>query len=183
MKNTIFEKYQVRKTKKQKTDFIELVENYAKENGYDHKVEKSGFGARNIVIGNPDKAKVVFGAHYDTCPLLPFPNFITPKNIGIYILYQILLTLALLFAFFVVAFLLAFGLTKLNLDSSTVELLVKLGLYALLCLMMFGPANKHTANDNTTECLDFHIRISIIITLMTCCCHRVMQISFHRLTR
>ena len=34
MKNTIFEKYQVRKTKKQKTAFIELVENYAKENGY-----------------------------------------------------------------------------------------------------------------------------------------------------
>lgn len=150
MKNTIFEKYQVRKTKKQKTAFIELVEGYARENGYQVTTEKGSYGSRNIVVGNPDSAKVVFGAHYDTCPLLPFPNFITPKNIGIYILYQILLTLAILFAFVVVAFLLAFVLSALNLDSSAVELLAKLGLYALLCLLMFGPANKHTANDNTS---------------------------------
>jgi hypothetical protein len=48
-------------------------------------VEKASFGGRNIVIGNPDTAKVLYTAHYDTCARLPFPNFITPKNIFIYL--------------------------------------------------------------------------------------------------
>lgn len=150
MKDIVFEKYQVRKTKKQKTEFINYVENFAKENGYNARIEHGTYNSRNIVVGTPESAKVIFSAHYDTCPLLPFPNFITPKNIGIYILYQILLTLGILAVLVAAAFLLAFGLTKLNLGRSTVELLVKVGLYALLCLMMLGPANKHTANDNTS---------------------------------
>ena len=73
MKNTIFEKHQVRKTKKQKTEFINYVENFARENGYQVTTEKGSYGSRNIVVGNPESAKVIFGAHYDTCPLLPFP--------------------------------------------------------------------------------------------------------------
>ena len=83
---TVFEKYQVRKTKKQKSGFIGYVSEYAESLGYEHKLEKGSFGARNIVVGDPEKAKEVYTAHYDTCPVLPFPNFITPKNIGIYIL-------------------------------------------------------------------------------------------------
>ena len=33
------------------------------------------------VLGDPETAKVVFSAHYDTCARLPFPNFIAPKNL------------------------------------------------------------------------------------------------------
>lgn len=150
MKDIVFEKYQVRKTKKQKTEFIKYVENFAKENGYNARVEHGTYNSRNIVVGTPEKAKVIFSAHYDTCPLLPFPNFITPKNIGIYVLYQILLTTVILAVLVAAAFLLAFGLTKLNLGRSTVETVVRLGLYSLIFLMMLGPANKHTANDNTS---------------------------------
>ena len=80
----IFEKYQVRKTKKQKTAFIEYVKQTAERYGYEYKVEKGAFGVRNIIIGNPDTAKVLYTAHYDTCARLPFPNFITPKNFFIY---------------------------------------------------------------------------------------------------
>ena len=86
----IFEKYQVRKTKKQKASFIEYVKQIAENYEYDFKVEKGSFGARNIVIGNPDTAKVLYTAHYDTCARLPFPNFITPKSFLIYLLYQVL---------------------------------------------------------------------------------------------
>ena len=64
--------------------------------GYDFKVEKGAFGARNIVIGDPEAAKVLYTAHYDTCARMPFPNFITPKCLPIYLLYQILLTVVLL---------------------------------------------------------------------------------------
>ena len=56
---TIFERYQIRKTKRQKTDFIEYVRSLAVEKGYSCRVEKGSFGARNIVVGDPDSAKVV----------------------------------------------------------------------------------------------------------------------------
>ena len=85
---TIFEKYQIRKTKKQKTEFISFVKGKAESLGYTCEIENGSFGARNIVVGDPKKAKVVYTAHYDTCPRLPFPNFITPKNFLIYLLYQ-----------------------------------------------------------------------------------------------
>ena len=92
----VLKDYEVRKTYKQKTAFIEYVTVFSKEKGYTVNVEKGASKSRNIVVGNPETANVVYTAHYDTCPRLPFPNFITPKNIFIYILYQIVLTVFLI---------------------------------------------------------------------------------------
>ena len=84
----ILEKYQVRKTKAQKTAFIEFIRAHFPE----AKIEEGGFpDNRNIVIGNPDSAKAVFGAHYDTCAVLPVPNFIMPKSFLMSILYALVL--------------------------------------------------------------------------------------------
>ena len=87
----IFQSYEVRKSRKQKRDFLEFAQRFAVERGYSPQVERGYLGAENLVVGNPSKAKVVFTAHYDTCPILPFPNFITPKSVGIYLLYQLFL--------------------------------------------------------------------------------------------
>ncbi len=148
--NDIFEKYQIRKTAKQKTAFIEYAEQKIKEEGYSVQTEKGSFGVRNIVVGNPDSASVIFTAHYDTCPRLPFPNFLSPKNIGVYLLYN----LAIILGFFVIAILIGLtgGIIGAALGiSSTVVYWVSLFLYlGLMLLMYFGPANKHTANDNTS---------------------------------
>ena len=76
----VFEKFHVRKSKKQKDGFIDYIKEFAKKEGYSCRVEKGSFGARNIVIGDPARAKAIYTAHYDTCARLPFPNFITPKN-------------------------------------------------------------------------------------------------------
>ena len=97
----IFEKYQVRKTGKQKNAFIEYMQRVAADMGYGLKVEKGSFGAKNLVVGDISRAKVVYSAHYDTAPVLPFPNVITPKNFGIYLLYNgalilVFITIALL---------------------------------------------------------------------------------------
>ena len=85
---TVLEKYQVRKSNSQKADFREFIRQKAEERGYAFSVEGARFGAKNIIIGNPENAKVIFTAHYDTCARLPFPNFITPKNILLYIIFQ-----------------------------------------------------------------------------------------------
>jgi hypothetical protein len=48
----VLEKYQVRKTRKQKREFQELLKGFAKEKDYEMKIEKGPLGAENIVFGN-----------------------------------------------------------------------------------------------------------------------------------
>ena len=150
----IFETYQVRKTKKQKTAFIEYAKEIAEHYGYDFAVEKGSFGARNIVIGRPDTAKVLYTAHYDTCARLPFPNFITPKNFFVYLLYQFLIVGVFFALTFLLGLLIGFILSFTSVDEGTGYMItsfsLQLVLFAFLFLMLGGPANKHTANDNTS---------------------------------
>ena len=135
----IFEKYQVRKSKKQKTAFIELIQSRIPE----AKVEKKG-SVRNIVIGEPDSARVIFTAHYDTCARMLLPNFISPNNIFVYLVYQ----LFLVFLFFVISLAVSFVTAMINIDLALPA--AYLTYLLLLYLLIAGPANKHTANDNTS---------------------------------
>ncbi len=146
----VFEKYQVRKTKKQKIAFAKYVESVAYEHGYSFKVEKGFFGDRNLVVGDPDSAKVVYTAHYDTCPRLPFPNFITPKNFFIYLLYQILICVGFLIVAFALGFLAGIACAFINVSEEAVRWVALLVYWVFLFLIVAGPANKHTANDNTS---------------------------------
>lgn len=146
----IFEKYQIRNNKKQKTAFIEYVNTLCEKWGYAARVEKGTFGARNIVVGDPARAKVVYTAHYDTCPVLPFPNFITPKCITVYLLYQIAIVLGFLVAAAVIGGALGFLLATLEFGADIAFWATEIVYFALLLLFFAGPANKHTANDNTS---------------------------------
>jgi hypothetical protein len=140
----ILEKYQVRKTKAQKTEFIEFMRGKYP----DMHVEKGGFGNnRNIVIGDVASAKAVFTAHYDTCARLPFPNFITPKNILFYLLYSILIVIP----FFAFSILVEIGLVLLHVDPFIAYVLSLIVLFgSITWVFMLGTPNKHTANDNTS---------------------------------
>ena len=135
----ILERFQIRKSKKQKTAFIDWLRPRAEQWGYPMTIEK-GSGARNIVFGDVEQAKVVFTAHYDTCAVLPFPNFITPKSIPIYVLYQLVLMAA------IIAFVLALSF----LAGMIHRALILPGYYVGLLALILGPANRHTANDNTS---------------------------------
>jgi len=162
MKEIVFEKYQVRKTKKQKSKFIEFVKEQSEKFGYQCQIEKGSFGARNIVVGDVDKAKVIYTAHYDTCARLPFPNFITPKNIGLYILFNVLMALGIIFVMGLIGFIFGVvsGFTSVMLETAfgiNSDVLIDISLFVmkflyviLLALMFIGPANKNTANDNTS---------------------------------
>ena len=154
---TVFEKYEIRKSRKEKTAFMEYVHSVAADAGYECRIEKGYFAARNIVVGNPDTAKVIYTAHYDTCAVMPFPNFITPKNVGIYLLYQILIAVILMTAPILVLSVI-FGICYFVSPGGSVEFVIGFlaaPLYYLLLLLeiffiLAGPANKHTANDNTS---------------------------------
>lgn len=136
--------YQVRKTKKQKLRFIEFLKGYMP----DLKIEEGGFPRnRNIVVGDISRAKVILSAHYDTCAVLPFPNFITPKNFLFTILYSLLICIPFL-AVLVVAELLLSYYTDNYFINFFVPWLLMVGL--MLLVFMGGKPNKHTANDNTS---------------------------------
>lgn len=139
----ILEKYQIRKSKKQKTEFIEFMRAHFPE----LKVESDIFDySRNIVIGNPDTAKAVFGAHYDTCAVMPIPNFIMPKNMLVSFLYAFVLVVPMLIISMAAGKLAAMLLN----DTSVTGICFLLVYWVFFLLMMFGPANKHTVNDNTS---------------------------------
>ncbi len=151
---TVFDRFEVRKSKRGKAAFRAYLREYAETRGYTYAEERGSFGARNAVIGDPTTARVTYTAHYDTCARLPFPNFITPTNFGVYLLYQILLTLCILGIPFVA--LIAVGIV-VGLLGAPIDLVAGIAgwiyyvlVFGFLALMLVGPANPHTANDNTS---------------------------------
>ncbi len=139
----ILEKYQIRKTKKQKTEFIEFMKSRYPE----LKVEKGGFFKnRNIVIGDVESAKAVLTAHYDTCAVLPFPNFIMPKDVLISVLYSVLIVLPMI----VTAGTLSAFVGWLTKSPELGKLACFVAFFSFLAMMFFGKPNKHTVNDNTS---------------------------------
>lgn len=140
----ILQNWQVRKTKAQKERFIAFLQ--SRLDGLC--VEEGGLPrCRNLVLGDVESADVIFTAHYDTCARLPFPNFITPKNILIYLLYQLLIMIP----FFALGALLAWALVRLGVYAPGAMMLGWLAAFGLiLYVFLLGPANPHTVNDNTS---------------------------------
>ena len=147
----IMEDFQIRKSRKQKEAFRSWLCEELKKAGYAPKVEK-GFAAKNVVVGDPDTAKIIFSAHYDTCAVLPIPNFITPRNMFFYIGYQLLLVIPLFLVVAVVEGILLAVIAELR--SPALLVLMPFLSIALCAFFVWwildGPANKHTANDNTS---------------------------------
>ena len=138
--------YEIRKTKKQKSAFISAVSDYIRTQRYDVKIEKGSFGLRNIVVGDPEKAEYLVTAHYDTPASIGLPNLITPCNPVTYFLFQFLIVGLLLG----ISVSIAFAVKFLTNDTRFALLSWYIAYFGILGLMMFGPANRHNANDNTS---------------------------------
>lgn len=142
----VLEQFPVRKTKKQKMAFRAAVQSYAQSLGYPVSVETGTFGASNLLLGDPEQAKFLVTAHYDTCARMPIPNFITPCNLPLFLLHQLALTgvLAAVYLCAVNGFILIFE------DHRFSSLLALLCVAFLVLWMLIGPANKCNVNDNTS---------------------------------
>jgi len=142
----VLQEFPVRKTKKQKAAFRRAVMEYAHSLGYVCKEEKGSCGAVNLLIGDTDHAKILVTAHYDTCAAMPIPNFITPCNLPIYLLYQLAITVV----FIAAAGLIGGCLGALVSNSFLAVLISEVVFFGLLALLILGPANKQNVNDNTS---------------------------------
>lgn len=149
----ILEEMQVRKSSREKREFRSWLMEELRAVGYQPREEHGFFAGHNVIVGDPEKAKVLYTAHYDTQAVLPFPNFITPRNMGIYLWVQLLICLGF---FAIVAVVEGVVLLAVEAMDAVVDLWwlmpqVSMILCALLVWwMFFGKANKHTANDNTS---------------------------------
>lgn len=139
------EKFPIRRSKEQKEAFRAWFIQTAEEMGYSARVEENN-SHLNVVVGDPETAKSVFTAHYDTPAASFLPNVMTPRNKPFYWAYQMLQ----------VGILVALGcavgvpLAVISGDDYTGFLAGYAVYMGCLALMIFGPANKHNVNDNTS---------------------------------
>ena len=149
----ILSEMQVRKSSQEKRAFRAWLTKELEGAGWTVQEEGSLLSGHNLIAGDPEKAKVLYTAHYDTQAVLPFPNFITPRNMGIYVAYQVLIVLGF-FAAVAVAeavTILAFrALGMKELLPMVAPLVSMVVCFFFLWWLFFGKANKHTANDNTS---------------------------------
>lgn len=136
----------VRKSKRQKTEFLLAAQSFAASCRYATKVEDGPLGCRNFVAGNPEKAKILVTAHYDTPARMWLPNFITPRFLPLYILYQLIL-IAIPLELGLLAGEIVDHLTHWPVLANVLCWIIGIGLYLSL---IFGPANRNNANDNTS---------------------------------
>lgn len=156
---TILRDFQIRKSKKQKETFRAWLCAELEKAGYAPRVEaeRSLIKSHNVAVGDPERAEVLFTAHYDTCAVLPFPNFITPRNMFFYVCYQILLVVPLFLSVAVVEGVLLFATIALGAEeilwwlAPTASMALCLGF--VFWMLGGGRANRHTANDNTSGVL------------------------------
>lgn len=142
----ILKEFPVRKSKAQKQTFRDAVEAYAQGLGYETRVEKGSLGSRNLVIGDPEKAKYLLTAHYDTCARMIVPNLITPCNFWSFLGYQLVIALMLIIPMGLISAAVGY-FTK---DPQAGMLTADAVLLLLLWLMLAGPANKSNVNDNSS---------------------------------
>ncbi len=151
--DTLIEQFPIRKTKLQKEEFRNWVMDECVKLGYTAQVETKG-SSNNVVIGDADKAEAIFTAHYDTPAVMPVPNFITPCNVLVYILYQLVISVLLIGLGVGLGALMGVLVGALSgnweVGAAVGSMGTSLGMLALCGLIMFGPANKNNANDNTS---------------------------------
>ncbi len=141
----IKKQFPIRKSKKQKESFRAAVTDFAAGLGYSCETEKFT-GGSNLVIGDPEAAKFLITAHYDTPAALPFPNLITPCNAVTFLLYQFFVIGLYLLVSFGAGFAVYFLTNSEDAAFWTGYVLY----FVMLILMMVGPANRNNANDNTS---------------------------------
>ena len=146
----ILDYYQVRKTKKQKEEFRKYIIHELNQYGFCPKIQNKGIN-NNIIIGNMEKAKIFCTAHYDTQTVLPFPNLIVPNNLFGLILSQLAIIICVLILIFLIniVFIKLFVWTGLF-NGFELSIASSISWLIIMIWMLFGKANKHTANDNTS---------------------------------
>ena len=142
--NEINDKFPIRRKKVQKDLFFDYVRSELGEEIVRVEVIDKN---NNIIIGDPEKAKVVITAHYDTPAASVVPNMMLPTNrlLGMMVnmIYPVLLSIAC-----IAIALIAVNLLGLHGEyAAVIYVFLYLGIFYSTTRLV---ANKHNKNDNTS---------------------------------
>ena len=143
--NTLTEKFPIRRSEEQKSAFRTWMVEQAQSMGYQAQVECVK-KHNNVVIGDPEMAQAIFVAHYDTPAGFFLPNLMTPRNRGFFYLRQV----GMILLYILIGALLGIPAGVLSGNARIGFLVGYLAYMALVFGMIYGPANKHNVNDNTS---------------------------------
>ena len=142
----ILDKYQMRKSKKQKRAFADWLRGHLSEFDYSLTEDKYSKSGINLIVGDIETAEVILTAHYDTQPNFFFPMVMGFSNWFFFIISQFASLLPLL-AVITVYMIAVFPIFAASIIFQTIPL----AMLFLYCVQIIcGIANKHTANDNTS---------------------------------
>lgn len=140
------DKFPIRKTEEQKDAFRKYVLEKVTARGVEARVEKLD-KHNNVVIGNPQTAKAVFTAHYDTPCSSLFPNLMMPRSKALFYAYQFAIIFLFLAVALIPAIIIGLNILQSEVAYAIIFLVLYFGLY-FLALRTF--TNKHNLNDNTS---------------------------------
>ena len=145
--NIVNEEYPIRRDEQEKKAFQEFVLQELSDTKYNVSVKKMDKEHNNIIIGNIEKAKVIFSAHYDTPATSLYPNLIMPRRPILTHLYHFAFPIIMAILSLVVA-----SVLKLLMGASEIVFLILyLNIYFMTFLLVTqGFKNKHNKNDNTS---------------------------------
>ena len=139
--------HEIRRKTEDKRKFQEFALNEATKAGISARVEALEEKHENIIFGDPDGARVVFTAHYDTPAASLVPNLMMPRNPILSAIYQF----SYPFILALLALGAAYGITALSGLPYETTIILYLVLYlSSYYLLTRTFDNKHNANDNTS---------------------------------
>ena len=145
IREQITQRFPVRRTNEQKRAFRAWMLEACAGMGYSARVEEVK-KHHNVVIGDPETARAIFTAHYDTPASFFLPNLMTPRNRVIRPVRQI--GMILLYVLFGAA--VGVPVWLLSGDGQLGFVAGWLVYMAFALMAMIGPANKNNVNDNTS---------------------------------
>ena len=144
--------FPVRRKPTEKEKFRLWLVGTLREQGYQPKLQhretalRIGGDVTNVVVGDPEKAKLILIAHYDTGVRTLLPPFYMPTRPLTAFLYLALTPVLVLLGSLALSFALTF---PFNAPRATLPLFLILMVTALLYLR-FGPSETRNLNDNTS---------------------------------
>ena len=148
----ILREYPVRRRPEEKEKFRLWLMGTLRELGYQPELQSRqsalqfGGNVLNVVAGDPERAKLILVAHYDTAIRSLLPPLYMPTRPLTAFLYLALTPALVLIGSFVLSFALTF---PINAPYLTLPLFLLLLVTALLYLR-FGPSERRNLNDNTS---------------------------------
>ncbi len=142
--------YPVRRKAAEKEKFRIWLVAKLREMGYHAELQsgesalQAGGHTTNVVVGDPENAKIILSAHYDTGLRELLPPIICPTRPVTGTLYQALTPLLALIGSFLIALALTF---PFNAPQLTLPIFVVL-LFSALAYLRFGPSETRNENDN-----------------------------------